>query len=193
MMEIWKKAIYPRENGELIDFSNNYEVSNLANIRSIERIEEGHYLCSGGEYVRKSKLLKQKIKKNNRLQVTLYMNGNHYFCLVHRLVAFAFPEICGEYFKGAVVDHIDTNPLNCLPENLKWCSQQENCTNPITLVKKKETVHKKTVSCYNDKHRLFFHSITEAKEYFNMKSETSIINCLNGRSKTAYGYKWKYV
>ena len=35
-------------------------------------------------------------------------------------------------------------------------------------------------------------SIIEAAKYLNKKEGTSISHCLRGKSKKAYGYKWKY-
>ena len=45
---------------------------------------------------------------------------------IHRLVAFAFPEICGEWFEGAEVNHLDENPLNNTPANLRWTTHRDN-------------------------------------------------------------------
>lgn len=45
---------------------------------------------------------------------------------VHRLVARAFPEICGEWFDGCQVHHLDKNPLNNRADNLKVCTMKEH-------------------------------------------------------------------
>lgn len=48
-------------------------------------------------------------------------------------VAKTFPEICGEWFPGAFVDHIDTDPANDNPTNLRWVKgNKENMANSIT-------------------------------------------------------------
>ena len=62
---------------------------------------------------------------------TIYGHPN--FFLIHQLVAAAFldkPE--GE---NLVIDHIDGNPLNSHPTNLRWCTQLENIHNSNTMPK----------------------------------------------------------
>ena len=45
---------------------------------------------------------------------------------VHRIIALTFPEICGNYFEGAVVNHKDENPENNSAFNLEWCTIAHN-------------------------------------------------------------------
>lgn len=47
---------------------------------------------------------------------------------VHRVVCDAFHGPAP--FAGAVVMHLDDNPLNNRPENLRWASQRENLNSP---------------------------------------------------------------
>jgi hypothetical protein len=49
--------------------------------------------------------------------------------LVYRLVAELY--VPG-YFEGAVVDHIDNNPLNSHYTNLQWCTQEYNVIKGIS-------------------------------------------------------------
>ena len=44
----------------------------------------------------------------------------------HRLVAKAFPEICGNWFEGCEVHHLDKNPANNHADNLKICTKEEH-------------------------------------------------------------------
>ena len=62
-----------------------------------------------------------------------YSNCNGYvrlsFGLLHRKVAELFiPNPDNKLY----VDHINTNPLDNRAVNLRWCTQKENCNNPMT-------------------------------------------------------------
>ena len=101
----------------VIGFENYYEISNLGNIRSLDR-----YVKYKNNKLRllKSKNLKTHTnKKTGYVMVHLYKKGKQYNCLVHRLVAQAFPEICGKWFENCEIDHIDTNRKNNNVYNLK--------------------------------------------------------------------------
>lgn len=86
------------------------------------------YLVSDkGEIKRRDsdKVLKQKLDKNNYLNVGLSMGSKNHtkHRFVHRLVAEAFipnPE------NKPLVRHIDGNPINNCVENLKWVTAKEN-------------------------------------------------------------------
>ena len=85
----------------------DYEVSNLGRMRNKETkvIEEIHaYKRNGTNY-------KAAMVRNRQLS---------------RLVAKGFPEICGEWFEGCVVHHLDENPLNNRAGNLKICTRKEH-------------------------------------------------------------------
>lgn len=56
----------------------------------------------------------------------------------YRLIAKAFPEICGEWFDGCEVDHLDTNRENNSAFNLRVCTSKENHNNPLTKIHIKE-------------------------------------------------------
>ena len=112
------------------DFGNGYyEVSNKGRYRSLDR-----YVKSGrGNGTR---LLKGRIKK-------LHYRGRYLFAsitverecrsiYIHRLVARAFPEICGEWFEGCEVDHINTDISDNRAENLRVVTKTENANNPLT-------------------------------------------------------------
>lgn len=48
-------------------------------------------------------------------------------------IAITYPELVqNEYFEGAEIDHIDTDPVNNYPSNLKWVTHKENENNPLT-------------------------------------------------------------
>lgn len=114
MEEIWR----PVKGYEGI-----YEVSNIGNVRSLDR-----YDATGR--------LKPGVNKSTRINphtgyptVHLNRDGEQKLREVHRLVAEAFipnPESKEE------VDHINTIKHDNRVENLRWATRSENALNPIT-------------------------------------------------------------
>ena len=71
------------------------------------------------------RILKPSLHKGY-YQVSLCKNGIRRQVRIHRLIADAFiPKKEGK----DCVDHIDSNRSNNSLENLRWCSQKENCQN----------------------------------------------------------------
>lgn len=85
----------------------------------------------------KVKELSNKPDKRNRLNWNLSLNGVAIMEQAARWIAITYPELVqNEYFEGAVIDHIDTDPMNNHPSNLRWVTTRENCNNPLTIKKK---------------------------------------------------------
>ena len=108
-------------------YEGKYQVNDEEQIRSIDRYVKGK---NGRFYFHRGVILKHKDNGNGYETVTM---PNSKYMYVHRIVAFAFPEICGEWFEGAEVDHIDGNTHNNKPQNLRWVTRKENCNNPIWI------------------------------------------------------------
>lgn len=126
----------------------------------------------------------------------------------HRIVAKAFPEICGLWFDGCIVHHKDRNKLNNKPENLMVISRSEHqiehnkerdyCEISIKVlntIKKRYPFGRnaKIIEQY-DKNGIFikeYKSIKQASDYNNLDPAT-ICNALKGKIKTYGGYIWKY-
>ena len=114
--EIWKP---------IKGFEGLYEVSNMGNVRSLDR-----HVINDNQY----RLLKGKPKKpcltsDGYLITNLSKNGQVKTYFVHRLVAEAFipnPNVL------PFIDHINTIKTDNRVENLRWCTQKENCNNPLT-------------------------------------------------------------
>ena len=117
MKEEWK---------DIPGYEGLYQVSNLGRIKSLARkvkTKNGHYQGYN------EKILKMGTNNSKYYMVVLCKNGKTNAKLVHRIVAEAFipnPD------NKPCVDHIDTNIYNNNVNNLRWCSQKENCLNPIT-------------------------------------------------------------
>lgn len=112
MTEIWK---------DIDGYIGYYKVSNLGNVRSVDRIVS-HW--KGGEQLRKCKLLKQADDGNCYKFVCLQKNGKRKIYKVHRLVAEAFIPNPNNY---QCVNHIDEDKHNNCVDNLEWCTQKYNC------------------------------------------------------------------
>lgn len=113
--EVWK---------DVPGYESLYQVSNLGRVKSLDR----SILCKNGRVKHlKGKLLAGKFCGNYK---AVPLCGTNRYIAV--LVAQAFPEICGEWFPGCQVDHIDTNVLNNEATNLRTCTERENHNNPLT-------------------------------------------------------------
>ena len=115
-MEIWK---------EIEGYEGYYEVSNLGNVRSLDRyVDNG----KGGVSLRKGRTKVQTPNTDGYMQVTFSKDGRDIKRRVHKLVADAFVD---GYFDSAVVDHKDGNITNNSSENLEWVTQAENVRRSI--------------------------------------------------------------
>lgn len=110
-------------------YETHYEVSNIGNVRSIERMvlhEEG------GLKRNPSKVLKHGKGKNGYLTVSFSVDAVKSNHSVHRLVARAF--IPNESNKPQV-NHIDGNKHNNCVENLEWVTCSENMRHAFDVLK----------------------------------------------------------
>lgn len=151
------------------------EVSNTGQVRTIDRQVK---YKDGRVYTYKSKPLK------------LYKDYAGYLFTVnnikvHRLVAMAFLPNPNNL---PVVNHKDFNRSNNNIENLEWCSHYDNIHHALKKPNRRKCGRK--VLCVETDE--VFDSITLAARMAN-KSIGAIFNALNGISKTAGGYSWKYI
>lgn len=192
--EIWKPVK---------GYEGLYEVSNLGNVRSLDRyVMLGNH---GNQYC----LLKGKPKKpstdsNGYLITNLSKNGQVKTYFVHRLVSEAFipnPNVL------PFIDHINTIKTDNRVENLRWCSQKENCNNPLTREHNKnrpKEVHEKMLATrrknqsyhceipvyYIDEKgkKISFKSMIEAQRQTNVP-ESSISRSVN-KKRPISGKQW---
>ena len=186
--EIWKK----------IDNFPNYSVSNLGKARNDITARMMKQCLKGGYY-----------------HCGFTNNSTRKSCKVHRIVALAFipnPE------NKSDVNHKDKNKINNNISNLEWNTRKENnihrCIDLEWNTRKENNIHRCIdLNCSNNKNKRVlriekktneivekYNSIEDAgiwacSSYFTQNSHNgrnSIGNCINGLSKTAYGYVWKY-
>ena len=106
IVEVWKP---------IVNYEGLYEVSNLGNVRGVDRLDPIGRISRG-------KIFSTKATKNY-ITVRLSKCGNIKTFRIHRLVAEAFiPNPDGK----PCVNHIDGNKQNNHVSNLEWCSYSEN-------------------------------------------------------------------
>ena len=122
-MEIWK---------DVVDWEDLYEVSNLGNVRSKDRVTIGK---DSKVYHFKGKNIKKQYNVDKYHCVPMKQSGIKPFAFltVHRLVAKAF--IPNTYNKETV-NHKDFNKTNNKLENLEWATRLEQELHKLTKLRK---------------------------------------------------------
>lgn len=187
MAEIWRPVA---------GYENEYEVSNLGRVKSLER-----YVVRKDGSVRhlQERIIKQNLTKKGYLTVRLHKNGKSEEGKVHRLVAVAFLE---NPENKPQIDHIDGNKKRNIVSNLRWVTNYENSHNKTTygnLVRRAKTLCdyvKKPVNMFTgDTLVRTFLCISDACLFLGKdpnNSSANIWRAVNGKQKTAYGFRWEY-
>ena len=146
--EIWK---------DIKGYEGLYQVSNLGNIRSLDRIVYDFNSSRKSKRFKKGKLL--KVRQTGKLYLSAFLSKNNilkkYF--VHRLVAEHFVDKSN--FKCLVsenknevdlnylfINHIDENPLNNKADNLEWCTIKYNNNYGTRIEKFNKTISKRKLA-----------------------------------------------
>lgn len=184
MVETWK----------VITGYENYEVSDLGRVRSVKRgIILRPFTKKGTEYKR----------------ATLWNRSKQHKFYVHRLVANAFPEICGEYFEGATVDHLNGIKDDNRAVNLRYKTIRDNIMNPVTHPKSAAASRKNIAKTRNPEIIAKIRAtkskavkcLETGKEYWSRLAASedtgvhpdSIWQCCHGIRRTAGGLHWVWV
>lgn len=93
-----------------------------------------------------------KNPKTSHKYVNVYVNKKSAILYIHRAVALVH---VNGYFDGAYVDHIDDNPTNNNPKNLRWITPKGNMHHnkhfDIESTKIKIKYHEEQLAYYNNR------------------------------------------
>ena len=138
-------------------------------------------------------------KRDGRISWGLTKDGKTIVWQSARWIALTYPELVeNEYFEGAEIDHIDTDPLNNHPSNLRWANRSGQMLNDLTRLHQRESqlnnpAHSKWVIklSKNNETLHFYPSIKQAERETGINN-TNIYRCCSGERKTAGGFVWKF-
>jgi hypothetical protein len=186
-LEVWK---------DIVGYEDYYQVSTLGRVRSMNRLLDKPNILTGGDTIRKGKLLKQQ-DHFGYLLVNLCVHNKRRLCRVHRLVAEAFiPNPDGK----PQINHKNGNKKDNRVYNLEWATASENGKHSFANGFS-QTVNKKKVVCINT--QKVYESSYQAAEWLNNHRfgntrrikvlADKIRLCASGKRKIAYDYRWKFV
>ena len=164
-------------------YEGRYQVSSMGRVKSLE------WTDSLGRTV-KERILKPNVVGRGYLRVVLYAGGKTRMFFVHRLVCEAFHENPGN---KPQVNHVNEDKTDNRACNLEWSTRREN----INHGSRNERVAKaqsKPVGQYTIDGDLVkaWQSTNEVERQTGF-SCGHISEVANGKRKTAYGFRWKYV
>ena len=178
--EIWK---------EISGYEGYFEVSNLGNFRSKDRVirykDNGTRLYPG-------KLLKTETIVEGYQRIVLMKKAikKRYMC--HRLVA---QEFVPNPDNKPYVTHINGNKADNRAENLEWVTQSENELHSHNILgnsMKGKTCPKKVEAVNSNGNKMIFDSMSNAIKFLG-------VGCIEGLKKsivanrTYYNFKWSFV
>ena len=142
-MEIWR---------DISGYEGIFQVSDLGRIRRIKYKKN-----------KKIHLLQPVQTSTGYLMIGLNKDNNRRICLIQRLVARAFPEICGEWFEGCQISHENDIKTDNRAVNLKVCNGSYNMRHN-DLCKKRRKFYCGRVAKYSEDNKILevFKNTTEA-------------------------------
>lgn len=173
----------------IFGFESHYEVSNLGNIRSLDRIK----LSSYGSYSRlKSQKIKPVLQKKTGYQIITLRNGvTVEQNLLHRIVALNF---IPNTENKPCVNHINGIKTDNRVENLEWCTYKENNNHAIRTGLTSKSFYEFVGTNIKTGDKVYFSNMQDASDFVK-GNRGNIHKCLQKKNNRtiAYGYTWEYL
>ena len=153
-------------------------------MKDIKNYEGLYAITPEGEVwsYRNKRFLKPMDNGKGYLYVNLFRDNEKKNYLIHRLVGEAYipnPENLPE------INHKDENKENNCLQNLEWCDAKYN----INYGTRNDKIKKSILQYDLDGN---FIREWECASDVGKEVRKNIVHCLKGRTKTAYGFIWKY-
>jgi len=180
MEEIWK---------DIDGYEGHYQVSNIGNVKGLERIIEGKNGC---DRLYPSIFFKHEITKDGYKRVVLMKYGKKKRFMIHRLVISAF---ITNIDNKPYVNHINGDKSDNRVENLEWCTNSENMLHAdlfgLRDMSKHQPSNSKRVKCIELD--LEFPSIGKAVKYLGKtKNSCSNMSRAINECRKYCGLTWIY-
>lgn len=178
MEEIWK---------DIKGYEGLYQVSNFGRVKSLSRKRNR----PNENATITERILSLGYNAQGYALCVLYKDKKTKTLRVHRLVAEAFIPNPNNY---PIVNHKDENPANNRADNLEWCSYSYNqsygtvCSRKSDAMTNGKTSVKIEQYTTDNRYVKTYPSLAEARR----NGYSNISKCLNGKRKTAGGFKWRY-
>ena len=187
-MEVWKP---------IPGYEKSYAVSSMGRVKSLPRLVK-HPRNPNMTLPRKGRILKYGLDKYGYPMVVLSQNGKTRPFKVHKLVALAFipnPDNLPQ------IDHINAKKYDNRPENLRWCTTQQNSKwrdekYRIGERARHKVICKETGKEFRSTYDAAFWVISQGipQKTTNYKTVAkSIRAACTGRYKFSYTYHWAYI
>ncbi len=177
--EIWK---------EITGYEGYFEVSNLGNFRSKDRIIK---YKSSGFRLYPGKLLKTETIVEGYQRIVLMKNAIRKRYMCHRLVA---QEFIPNPKNKPYINHINGNKADNRAINLEWVTQSENELHSYRVLGnsvKGKTFPKKVIAINTKGESLIFSSMSQAIKFLNKGCIEGIKKAINA-GRYYYNFKWNF-